>query len=166
MTHKRILLVGGAGVFGSRLAHGLADTVDADVLIAGRSLDKAQAVAREVKAAGAVALDRGKASANDIGQLSVDLAIEAVGPFQGADLGFARACIAAGVDYLDLADDRYAEGDARAPDHGHCWLADGAVAPARLSCAALGGARERQCERRLYIRRANRCAVVGTADPL
>ena len=49
MTRKRILLVGGAGVFGSRLARGLADTVDADVLIAGRSLAKAQAIAREVK---------------------------------------------------------------------------------------------------------------------
>lgn len=166
MTHKRILLVGGAGVFGSRLAHGLADTVDADVLIAGRSLEEAQAVAREVQATGAMALDRSKADADDIRALSVDLVIDAAGPFQGADLSFARACIAAGVDYLDLADGRYAEGDARAPDHGHCWLADGVAAPARLSCAALGGARERQCERRLYIRRANRCAVVGTADPL
>lgn len=106
MTRKRILLVGGAGVFGSRLARGHADTVDADVLIAGRSLEKAQAIAREVKAAGAVALDRSKASADDIRALSVDLVIDAAGPFQGADLGFARACIAAGVDYLDLADGR------------------------------------------------------------
>ena len=32
--------------------------------------------------------------------------IDAAGPFQGADLCFARACIAAGVDYLDLADAR------------------------------------------------------------
>ena len=32
--------------------------------------------------------------------------IDAAGPFQGADLSFARACIAAGVDYLDLADGR------------------------------------------------------------
>ncbi len=106
MTRKRILLVGGAGVFGSRLARGLADTVDADVLIAGRSLAKAQAIARDVKAAGAVALDRSKASADDIRALSVDLVIDAAGPFQGADLSFARACIAAGVDYLDLADGR------------------------------------------------------------
>jgi hypothetical protein len=106
VTRKRILLVGGAGVFGSRLARGLVDTVDADVLIAGRNLAKAQAIAREVKAAGAVALDRNTATPADIRALSVDLVIDAAGPFQGADLSFARACIAAGVDYLDLADGR------------------------------------------------------------
>jgi len=106
MSRKRILLVGGAGVFGSRLARGLADTVDADVLIAGRSLAKAQAVARDVRAAGAVALDRGTATADEIRQLGVDLVIDAAGPFQGADLVFARACIEAGVDYIDLADGR------------------------------------------------------------
>lgn len=97
MARKRILLVGGAGVFGSRLARGLADTVDAGVLIAGRSL---------AKAPGAVVLDRNKATAEDIRGLSVDLVIDAAGPFQGADLSFARACIAAGVDYIDLADGR------------------------------------------------------------
>lgn len=97
MARKRILLVGGAGVFGSRLAQGLADTVDADVLIAGRSL---------AKAPGTLVLDRNKATAEDIRALSVDLVIDAAGPFQGADLSFARACIAAGVDYLDLADGR------------------------------------------------------------
>lgn len=106
MTRKRILLVGGAGVFGSRLARGLADTVDADVLIAGRNLAKAREVAREVRAAGAVVLDRVKATSTDVRALSVNLVIDAAGPFQGADLSFARACIAAGADYLDLADGR------------------------------------------------------------
>ncbi len=106
MTRKRILLVGGAGVFGSRLARGLADTVDADVLLAGRSLAKAQAILRAVKAHGAVVLDRNTATAEHIRALSVDLVIDAAGPFQGADLSFARACISAGVDYLDLADGR------------------------------------------------------------
>lgn len=97
MARKRILLVGGAGVFGSRLAQGLADTVDADVLIAGRSLAKAH---------GAVVLDRNEATADDIRALTLDLVIDAAGPFQGAVLSFARACIAAGVDYIDLADGR------------------------------------------------------------
>ena len=106
MARKRILLVGGAGVFGSRLARGLGNTVDADVLIAGRTLAKAEATARDVKARGAVVLDRNTATAADIRALSVDLAIDAAGPFQGADMSFARACIAAGVDYLDLADGR------------------------------------------------------------
>jgi hypothetical protein len=106
MTRKRILLVGGAGVFGSRLARGLADTVDADVLIAGRSLVKAEAIARDVKAAGAVVLDRSKATQADIRALQIALVIDAAGPFQGASPSFAQACIASGVDYIDLADGR------------------------------------------------------------
>lgn len=105
MSRPRILLVGGAGVFGSRLARGLADTVAADVLIAGRSLAKAQAAARKTNAFVAV-LDRNTATPEDIAALNVRLVIDAAGPFQGANLAFARTCIAAGVDYLDLADGR------------------------------------------------------------
>ncbi len=105
MSRPRVLLVGGAGVFGSRLARGLADTVAADVLIAGRSLAKAQAAARKTNAFVAV-LDRNTATPEDIAALNVRLVIDAAGPFQGANLAFARTCIAAGVDYLDLADGR------------------------------------------------------------
>lgn len=105
MSRPRILLVGGAGVFGSRLARGLADTVAADVLIAGRSLAKAQAAARKTNAFVAV-LDRNAATPEDIAALNVRLVIDAADPFQGANLAFARTCIAAGVDYLDLADGR------------------------------------------------------------
>ncbi len=106
MSRARILLVGGAGVFGSRLALGLAATVDADVLIAGRDLAKAQKAARDTGSAGALSLDRASAKVANIAALNVRLVIDAAGPFQGADLSFARACIAAGADYIDLADAR------------------------------------------------------------
>ncbi len=106
MTAKRILLVGGAGVFGSRLARGLVGTTDAEVLIAGRDLAKAQAAAKATGASGAVALDRSTATPAQIAALAPTLVIDAAGPFQESSLAFARACIAARVDYLDLADAR------------------------------------------------------------
>jgi hypothetical protein len=106
MDRPRVVLVGGAGVFGSRLARGLAGTTNADVLIAGRSLSRAQAAAQETGSGGAIALDRLRASAAELAALGAQLVIDVAGPFQGADLSFARTCIAAGVDYVDLADAR------------------------------------------------------------
>jgi saccharopine dehydrogenase-like NADP-dependent oxidoreductase len=106
MIAQRVVLVGGAGVFGSRLARGMVATSNAEVVIAGRDLARAQAAAKTLGATVGVALDRSKASGSDIAALKPDLVIDAAGPFQGADLSFARACIAAGVDYLDLADAR------------------------------------------------------------
>ena len=97
MTRPRVLVVGGAGVFGSRLVQGLVATTRADVIIAGRELAKAQQAARACNAAGAVALDRSNATAADIAALDLRLVIDAAGPFQGADLSFARACIAAAL---------------------------------------------------------------------
>jgi hypothetical protein len=106
MNQPRILLVGGAGVFGSRLAQGLLATTDAHLIIAGRNLARAEATRRKLGAHEAVQLDRTTATAANLAALAPSLVIDAAGPFQGADLAFARACIAAGVDYIDLADAR------------------------------------------------------------
>jgi hypothetical protein len=106
VSAKRVVVVGGAGVFGSRLAHGLVATTEAEILIAGRDRARAETAVRETGARRAVVLDRLSASATDIAALKADLIIDAAGPFQGADLSFARACIASGVDYVDLADAR------------------------------------------------------------
>jgi saccharopine dehydrogenase-like NADP-dependent oxidoreductase len=106
MNRPRVVVVGGAGVFGSRLARGLVQTTDADVVIAGRNLSRAQATARDTGATGAVMLDRSRGTAADVAALGARIVVDAAGPFQGADLSFARACIAAGVDYLDLSDAR------------------------------------------------------------
>src|SRR5262245_33356573 len=106
MTRHRVIVMGGAGVFGSRLARGLIDTTDAEVLIAGRDLKRAEVAARDLGAAGAISLARTTATPAATAALKPRLVIDAAGPFQGANLAFARACIAAGVDYLDLADAR------------------------------------------------------------
>jgi NAD(P)-dependent dehydrogenase (short-subunit alcohol dehydrogenase family) len=102
----RVLIVGGAGVFGRRLAEGLLATTDAHVLIAGRSLERARRAARQIGAHEAHALDRRTVSAEALRALAPDLVIDAAGPFQGADLSFARAALDAGAHYLDLADAR------------------------------------------------------------
>lgn len=102
----RILIVGGAGVFGRRLAQGLIETTDAELVIAGRSAARAEKVALELGAFEAAVLDRTTATPDDLRKLKADLVIDAAGPFQGANLRFARAVIEAGAHYLDLADAR------------------------------------------------------------
>jgi hypothetical protein len=104
MSRPRVIVVGGAGVFGSRLARGLLATTDAEVLIAGRDKAKAEAAVKDTGASGAVVLDRLRATATDLS--GANLVIDAAGPFQGADLSLARTSIAAGADYLDLSDAR------------------------------------------------------------
>lgn len=103
---KRVLIVGGAGVFGRRLAEGLRETTNADLIIAGRSRARAEATACAVGTVETAVLDRTTATADEIRALNPDLVIDAAGPFQGADLRFARAVIEAGAHYLDLADAR------------------------------------------------------------
>jgi len=104
MSRPRVIVVGGAGVFGSRLVRGLLATTDAEILLAGRDRAKAEATAKETGAAGAIVLDRLRTTPEDIS--GANLVIDAAGPFQGADFSLARACIAAGADYLDLSDAR------------------------------------------------------------
>ncbi len=103
---KTVLIVGGAGVFGRRLAEGLRASANARIILAGRSQERAVRAAQEVGAAGAVSLDRDTADAEALKAIGADLVIDAAGPFQGADLSFARNAIASGANYLDLADAR------------------------------------------------------------
>lgn len=108
----KVLVVGGAGAFGRRLVDGLLATTDASVVIAGRSLQRAEAVADELRRAHpgrdaqAAQIDRATAGAAEIAALDPFVVVDAAGPFQGADLAFARAVIAAGRHYVDIADAR------------------------------------------------------------
>ncbi|MGE0597602.1 MAG: DUF4166 domain-containing protein [Hyphomonadaceae bacterium] len=90
----RFLVVGGAGVFGSRLVEGLRGIAGAEVMVAGR------------RAGAGVRLDRTQPDAALLRGVAADVVIDAAGPFQGGDLGFARAVIEAGAHYIDLADAR------------------------------------------------------------
>ncbi|SOB78774.1 Saccharopine dehydrogenase NADP binding domain-containing protein [Sphingomonas guangdongensis] len=105
----KILILGGYGVFGGRLAELLADEARLELLICGRDGARAAAFCARYKGAATVrpvALDRADIAAALV-QHRPALVVDASGPFQdyGADAyHVVQACIAAGVDYLDFAD--------------------------------------------------------------
>ena len=108
---QRVLVLGGYGAFGGRVAERLARMPQIELTIAGRSRDKADAFAARLglQASARVipaALDGGKIGIDDLLQRKPDVLINATGPYQEQDYGLARACIAASVHYLDLADAR------------------------------------------------------------
>lgn len=105
---RTILVVGGYGVFGARLSRALAGEAGLHVLVAGRSLARAQEVCAGTAALPLV-LDR---DAPDLPAQLAGLApfavIDAAGPFQAygaAPYRLARASLQAGAHYLDLSDD-------------------------------------------------------------
>ena len=107
----RVLLIGAAGVFGSRLAAGLARNGFALVL-AGRDAGRAEVEAATLRRAfpdavvEAVALDARTLTAADLTATGARIVVDAAGPFQGAEPRVARASIGAGLHYVDLADGR------------------------------------------------------------
>src|SRR5581483_6103920 len=108
-----VLIVGGYGTFGARLAELLAPAPDLKLIIAGRSRAKAQALCTRLAPQAAAALvplafDRAGAIETALAQSGAHIVVDASGPFQayGADpYRLVRACVARGIDYLDLADD-------------------------------------------------------------
>lgn len=106
----RILIIGGYGTFGMRLARLLADEADLTLLIAGRSLAKAEAFAGTLGGrAEAAVLDRDGELEERLSALKPDLVVDASGPFQvmvGDPYKVVRACLALGIHYADLADSR------------------------------------------------------------
>src|SRR5690606_39793487 len=107
----RILVLGGYGHFGGRIARTLAADGGCEVLVAGRDLGRARAF---VDASGARAdamrpqrLDLDSPDfAAALAATGVDLLIHTAGPFQGRDYAVARAALASGMHYIDLADGR------------------------------------------------------------
>lgn len=105
----RVLIIGGYGNFGGYIARALATDPNIVLLIVGRSADKARAAA-----AGLASINPPEGYALDIdGDLAAafaatraDLVIHTSGPFQGQDHRVARAAIAAGAHYVDMADSR------------------------------------------------------------
>ena len=103
----KILILGGYGVFGAKLARRLAAQSEAEILIAGRSLAKAEALCRTFGGT-PILLDRDGDIFGEIARLRPIIVVDAAGPFQayGDDpYRVAKAAIAAGAHYLDLADD-------------------------------------------------------------
>ncbi len=107
----RVLIVGGYGAFGAHAAERLAREPSIEIVIAGRSADRARSHAealgtRAQAHVGHAALDATSTSAEALRSLAPNVVINASGPFQQQDYALARACIAAGCHYVDLADAR------------------------------------------------------------
>ncbi len=105
----KILVLGGYGVFGGRLAELLSDVPEIELVICGRTLSRAEAFCASFRGQTPIRplkLDR-RDIAEGLRAQRPDLVVDASGPFQdyGADRYNAiTACIAAGIDYLDFAD--------------------------------------------------------------
>ena len=111
MSQLKVLIIGGYGKFGRRIVELLEDQPSLTLLIAGRSLQRAQrfrdtrtdAIARLL----AVVFDRDRDARGQLRALGPDIVVDASGPFQGYGAERYRvieACIALRVNYLDLAD--------------------------------------------------------------
>jgi saccharopine dehydrogenase-like NADP-dependent oxidoreductase len=112
MSGFRIVVLGGYGHFGARIARTLAGDGDVEIVVAGRDATRAAGTAAAIslsdgRRVDAAALD---VTARDLAQrlrvLEPALVIDATGPFHERDYGAARAAIAVGAHYVDLADAR------------------------------------------------------------
>ena len=99
-----VLIVGATGVFGSRLARLATAEPGVKLTLAGRRRPALKALSAEFGGCGVQTLDRDRVVPSDIE--GFDVVIDCSGPFQGSHTRLIEACIAAGVDYVDLADGR------------------------------------------------------------
>ncbi|NLS16526.1 DUF4166 domain-containing protein [Rhizobium sp. P40RR-XXII] len=134
---RKILVLGGYGGFGARLSRRLAGD-GFDVLVAGRNLEAAKALAAQLPNARALRADRNGDMAAILDEHKPFLLIDAAGPFQQSDDRVARACIKAGVHYIDLADARDFVGaigslDAQAKAQGVTVISGASSVPALSS---------------------------------
>ena len=106
----KLLIVGGYGIFGGRLALLLARDPRFNLIIGGRSLERAKLFIDTLPKraeVSALVIDRDGDLEGLLNQLAPDIVVDATGPFQtyGQDpYRLVRATIAAGANYLDLAD--------------------------------------------------------------
>lgn len=107
-----MLVIGGYGLFGSRLVQRLAAQPGLQVVVAGRRLALAQAQVQRLMPTAkaqllAAALDTESPDLEAaLRSWSPQVVVHASGPFQGKDYAVARACVRVGAHCIDLADGR------------------------------------------------------------
>jgi hypothetical protein len=104
VTPFKVLILGGSGVFGSRLCRLLADDPRLTLTAAGRERGRLEPLAKELGIA-TVTLDWRRDLDRVLGERRFDALVHLAGPFQGQDYAVGESCIRHGVHYLDLADD-------------------------------------------------------------
>ncbi len=140
MSTDRVLVIGASGVFGERLVQSLLQTTAFTVVAAGRSQAKLDALPAHPRLTRLV-LDVHTATPDLLAGTSAFAVIDAAGPYQGGSYHLARAAIAAGLHFIDLADARdyvagFAALDEAARQAGVVALAGASSTPA-LSNAVL-----------------------------
>jgi len=109
----KVLLIGGYGFFGFKLAQQLCADSRLHLYIAGRSKARAVQAITELKASSSARLTplrmdtSNPALAESIRNSGARIVVNVSGPFQGASYDVANACILAGANYIDLADSRH-----------------------------------------------------------
>lgn len=106
---KRVLIIGGYGNFGAFISETLSKEANIQVIVAGRSLLKAQQCIQEFSALHppeAVAIDINHDCSESLTVIAPDIVIHTSGPFQGQGYDLAKYCIENGINYIDLADGR------------------------------------------------------------
>jgi short subunit dehydrogenase-like uncharacterized protein len=156
-----VLLLGGYGTFGRRMAPRLAEA-GFEVLVAGRSLSKAEAFCAGRPGLVPLALDRDRGLEAALAEHCPFALVDAAGPFQGAGYATARAAIGAGCHYLDIADARdFVLGigalDTEAKAAGVAAIAGASSLP------ALSGAATRKLAEGMYEVRAVDIALSATS---
>lgn len=149
-----MLLLGGYGFFGRRLAARLARDPLVELTICGRDLAAAEALASSLNEQTGSARFHAQCIdalapglAERIRASGAGVVVHASGPFQGQGYGVARACIEAGAHYIDLADGReFVCGigalDAQARHADVCVVSGASSVPALSNAAADALARD------------------------
>ena len=108
MSQPTVVVLGGYGTFGSRVAAALASDSAYRVLVAGRDLNKATAVADKIGGfAEPLAVDCHAADfATQLRHVGANVVVHTAGPFQAQSYSVPRACIDARAHYVDIADGR------------------------------------------------------------
>ncbi|GAP13026.1 saccharopine dehydrogenase [Longilinea arvoryzae] len=135
----KILILGGYGQTGKPLAHHLLQESQAEIVLGGRSLEKAAALAAQLNAqypggrASAVRVDAANAESLRAALQGVDLLVAAAPTMRHAET-VARAALEAGADYLDVQLDsgKLAVLRALAPEierAGRCFITEAGFHP-------------------------------------
>ena len=110
MPIKRILLLGAYGNFGRHITASLAAEADLQLILAGRSRQKCNALAADYQNVSnppfVEIFDIQKNLIEKLQTIKPDIVIHTCGPFQAQNYTVSRACIEYGCHYIDLADGR------------------------------------------------------------
>ncbi len=112
MNRPHVLIVGGTGVFGSRLARLLARRQAFRVSLGGRDEGKAVALQRELRLIDEqgefafVHIERDRISAERLKEVACQVVVDCSGPFQLSGTQLIEAAIGARCHYVDIADSR------------------------------------------------------------